>query len=260
MTWVIGRPVPFGYSVGLSDIRVTLSDGNELDCLQKVHAVGPNIAAAFAGSVAIGFAMIDRMRQYLRLPRPGLGWDPAVVVSNIPAVSLEVFRGFEREEKALGCGLLLFSVHPSKNNGDSPCALSFVHKLESPAFEVTCSGPTEVTCIGSGAAVAEYAEALRRLNDAPHKIHALERHGTAGSTLGLLLSIETAIQDRPAAGISPHLHICVVRREGVSIQPNDKTVYSDPIQEFRMPRVATTYDELLQTLNAKGASSRSVAC
>ena len=89
MTWVVGRPVPFGYSVGLSDIRVTLlPDRTEWDCLQKVYAVAPNIAAAFAGSVEIGFAMIDRLKHHLRLPAPGLGWDPAFVVSNLPAITL----------------------------------------------------------------------------------------------------------------------------------------------------------------------------
>ena len=61
MTWIVGRSIPFGYSVALSDIRVTL-DGREIDCLQKIYPVGPFIAMGFAGSVPIGFAMIDRMR------------------------------------------------------------------------------------------------------------------------------------------------------------------------------------------------------
>ena len=44
MTWVIGRAGPFGYAVGLSDIRVTLDNGNEVDCLQKIYKVGSNTA------------------------------------------------------------------------------------------------------------------------------------------------------------------------------------------------------------------------
>jgi hypothetical protein len=34
MTWIVGTPCMFGYGFGISDIRVTLSDGSERDCLR----------------------------------------------------------------------------------------------------------------------------------------------------------------------------------------------------------------------------------
>jgi hypothetical protein len=65
MTWIIGTPTMFGYSFGISDVRVTLGGNREIDCLQKVHPVGRFIAAGFAGTVRIGFEMVDGLRQLL---------------------------------------------------------------------------------------------------------------------------------------------------------------------------------------------------
>ena len=41
----------FGYGFGISDVRVTLADGSEVDCLQKIYPIGRHVAAGFAGSV-----------------------------------------------------------------------------------------------------------------------------------------------------------------------------------------------------------------
>lgn len=37
MTWIVGMPTLFGYSIGISDIRVTVNDHSEYDCLQKIY-------------------------------------------------------------------------------------------------------------------------------------------------------------------------------------------------------------------------------
>jgi hypothetical protein len=60
----------WGYSIGISDIRVTLADGSERDCLQKIHPVAQSIALGFAGSVAIGFRMVSTMRYWLQCDEP----------------------------------------------------------------------------------------------------------------------------------------------------------------------------------------------
>jgi hypothetical protein len=61
MTWCIGWANLFGYSVGISDIRVTFSNHREFDCLQKIYYIGPTLAIAFAGSVDIGFSMVEQL-------------------------------------------------------------------------------------------------------------------------------------------------------------------------------------------------------
>jgi hypothetical protein len=79
MTWIVGAPVPFGYSIACADIRVTFSDGREQDCLQKIFQVGPVVCAAFAGSVLIGFKMLSRITIRLKMDEPGMAWQPDFV-------------------------------------------------------------------------------------------------------------------------------------------------------------------------------------
>jgi hypothetical protein len=77
MTWVIGMRTMFGYSIGLSDVRVTAADGRFVDCLQKVYPVGRDIILGFAGSVSIGFKMVRRMATLMSQAPPDQGWGPA---------------------------------------------------------------------------------------------------------------------------------------------------------------------------------------
>jgi len=81
MTWVIGTPTMFGYGIGISDVRVTLADGSERDCLQKIYPVGRFLAMGFAGSVRIGFAMIDAISGYLKTDDDTGMWDPTAVAN-----------------------------------------------------------------------------------------------------------------------------------------------------------------------------------
>lgn len=83
MTWVIGMPFFAGYSLLLSDIRVTWGNGREDDCLQKIYPIVPFIGMGFAGSVFAGFEMLDTMRrEYLRSnPR----MDPRTYCSGLAA-------------------------------------------------------------------------------------------------------------------------------------------------------------------------------
>jgi hypothetical protein len=76
MTWIIGMPTMWGYSFGISDIRVTLADGSERDCLQKIYPIAHSIALGFAGSVCIGFKMVEVMREWLHSDATDRAWIP----------------------------------------------------------------------------------------------------------------------------------------------------------------------------------------
>jgi hypothetical protein len=65
MTWVIGASSIWGSGVMLSDVRVTFANGREVDLIKKAFPVGRFICAGFAGSVQIGFQLIDHLRKYL---------------------------------------------------------------------------------------------------------------------------------------------------------------------------------------------------
>jgi len=69
MTWVIGGFTIFGYGVMISDICVTWKDGGyKKDCLQKIYPLGNYIFRGFAGSVELGFMMLQDLRNFLKLP------------------------------------------------------------------------------------------------------------------------------------------------------------------------------------------------
>jgi len=68
MTWVIGGSTVFGYGVMISDICVSFEQGPSKDCLQKIYPVGNHIIGGFAGSIQLGFAMLQDLRSFLHLP------------------------------------------------------------------------------------------------------------------------------------------------------------------------------------------------
>jgi ATP-dependent protease HslVU (ClpYQ) peptidase subunit len=62
----------FDYGAMMSDVRVTFSDGSERDLVQKAYSVGPYILAGFAGSVKIGFQLIESLARFLIVPPDGI--------------------------------------------------------------------------------------------------------------------------------------------------------------------------------------------
>ena len=158
MTWIVGRVMPFGYATAISDIRVTLADGAEVDCLQKIHRVGRFMAMGFAGSLRIGLAMVNRLTEVLRTTDPKMAWDPNAVAELWPERAREVFNSFEEVDTARGCQLLLLSAHPTEDVGFPHWSRCFVHRFREPEFTAELARPSkvlpgssEVVSIGCGA-------------------------------------------------------------------------------------------------------------
>jgi hypothetical protein len=81
MTWVVGATSFFGYGALYSDIRVTFSDGTNEDILQKAYPITNFIAAGFAGSVRIGFCLLQSLAESTWLPdqvESTHAWDPVL--------------------------------------------------------------------------------------------------------------------------------------------------------------------------------------
>ena len=91
MTWVIGRAGPFGHAIGISDIRITLQDGSEIDCLQKIYKVAPQLVLGFAGSVAIGLELVAQLGKSLQPPDDTGGWDPHYIAKGLPIGTRQLF-------------------------------------------------------------------------------------------------------------------------------------------------------------------------
>ena len=96
MTWAIGACNVLGaYAVMVSDVQVTFGDGRTVDLLRKSYPVGRYIVGAFAGSVHIGFHLLQSIAEYLRLPNDAPAnacWEPNVVAVHWAPLARQVFE------------------------------------------------------------------------------------------------------------------------------------------------------------------------
>ncbi len=251
MTWVIGRAGPMGHAVGLSDIQVTLGDGSEHDCLQKIHRVTPNMVLGFAGSVAIGLEAVAQMRVALHRDDESDRWDPGTVAESLPDGLRQLFESFPDEENALTCELMLLSAHPTWNDGPAPWARCYVHRFYSPDFEPSEAAPAQIVSIGSGASVTPYSEALEKLGS-DMDMFKLEVGYPGGSALGLMVSLSSILERNPTRGISQFLQIYIVGRDEVRFGNNGSDTEA-------MPDLAKDIDEFRNLLGKLGASSAELA-
>jgi hypothetical protein len=286
MTWIVGAPTMFGYSFGISDVRVTLGDGSEVDCLQKVHRIGRHIAAGFAGSVRIGFAMIDELRRLSDFDDPRIACDPDAVLKQWPVGAREVFSRFEPEEQADHCHLMLLMVHPLAHSGDPSCPQSSVCIFRSPEFKPELVTTNMLGTIGSGIAYEPCRQTIDSF-EADFKrreIYMQGEVGTQGGMASMIGSMLTGIlKNVQPRGVSAHLHYCWVYRGQTIIKTNnhaqkgrwtieglgsginnpenhtDKSAEFAAMQEgslhFSMPRLAETWEELISFLNLRGADA-----
>lgn len=280
MTWIVGAGVPFlGYAVAISDIRITLGY-QERDCLQKIYQIGQYLAAGFAGSVEIGFEMIRSLQKGLKVEDPALAWDPTVIAEQWPPTARKIFQKYPTPTQKHGAQLILLGAHPTEDVGIPGAGRPYVYSFSWPEFEPVRARPYEVLSIGSGSAVAPYAKLLERYSN-DHKFRSLLMHGESmpGGTATMLGSYVTSVLKRnPAPGISQHLHLCIARRGEVQIWPNDHShtgrweawslgppnntlegQHAD-MNTFKMPRVATTFEQLCEMLDGDAiVASNSVA-
>jgi hypothetical protein len=262
MTWIIGASTVMGYAVGISDIRVTFADGSEKDCLQKLYPMSRFIAAGFAGSVWIGFAMLDAMAYLLKDLPERSAWHPQEVADCFQDLALQVFQAAPQPEQILQSHLILLGAHPTEDMGIPGCARCSVYILKSPSFVPQLGRIGEVVSIGSGTTVASYQKVLDGFSSNVLSLLHGEEMGMEMGFLSLSMVVQKTIEQNPAAGISPHAHICVVRRASIRVGTNDENRYppSGGVIEIRMPPVATTWAEFLLLAASSTHSADGAVC
>jgi hypothetical protein len=259
MTWVVGRSVIFGYAAGVSDVRVTLEDDSEHDCLQKIYEVGRLLALGFAGSVGIGFSMVERASADFQRDEPDIAWQPEAAAGRLAVAARGIFAAASEVEQSYGSELMLLGAHPSETNGDTPWPKCSVYKLCAPDFVPYEAGPGEVLSIGSGSEVEQYRSVLKAAGD--NLAHLKMESGFAGGAgYGLLSAMRDAIEEQPVLGISPHLQFCVVGLGGVDISHFDRVSFNDEQPDLTMPPLARSRAELIQRLFGKASVVRGAHC
>jgi hypothetical protein len=286
MTWIVGAPTMFGYGFAISDVRVTLQDGSEVDCLQKLFSIGRHLAAGFAGSVMIGFAMIDELRRMADFDDPRMACDPGSIATQWPAQARQIFASFSSEEQKAQCHLMLVCVDPRLDVSVSTIPQSHVYIFKSPQFDLEVVTTQKLGSIGSGLESEECRALIDSFSTNFKRREMFWRGeiGQSGGMASMVGSALTSILKRVAPrGVSTHLNYCWVYRGRTIIATNDHlagdrwTVESlgsgvnDPdhaasMEQFKaaaltdnftfeMPCLAASWDDLCKILQARGASA-----
>lgn len=193
------------------------------ECLQKIYPIAQSITLGFAGSVRIGFQMVEIMRQWLRCDQSDHAWKPLETAELWPAIARDIFAAAPLEEQAGQCALLMLSADP-----DTPPtefgARTYVHTFRSPNFTPEKAGTHKVVGIGSGTEIDVFRNYLNDVTNDQEKNFELMKMETGcpggmGSILGF--SLTNMLKKTRPFGISSHLHYCWQYLGKTIIKTND---------------------------------------
>ena len=265
MTWVIGAASLLSTGALISDVRVRLSTGETREMLQKAYPICNYMAAGFAGSVRIGFQLLNCLSELTSPPGVPDGFmvDPVEVAEVWSPIAQAAFRGAPPEERAVGSQILIVGVSPVEDIGGPELPRIFVIRSVAPDFVPRKMRPTTgMLGIGTGSSVPHYKRALRplfRLTSGIQHAHMIGLHGWAQQ---FTFSATIAIRDYPDFGISESLHVVAIRRGQMITLNNDMTTYppNQPPVELQMPRVATKWEEFTQLAEAANVPAAAASC
>jgi hypothetical protein len=208
--------------------------------------------------VAIGFEMVCKLQRWLGPIPTGEAVVPEDVANRFPRLAQSIFGGFPQEETDLGSHMMLFCVDPLPDDSREP--RSEIYIFRHPNFAAQQVHNIEVVSIGSG--TVDYEDALRAFNSNPFNYLQLATAGPGGVASYLGSIAKKRVQEKPADGVSPHLHVCVVSPAGIVIQPNDEkwSQAGQVVEDFKMPAVAQSMSELKQFLAVRGSSAALAVC
>jgi len=232
--------------------------------LQKAYPVSNFIAAGFAGSVRIGFKLLQSLNDFLVMhseTQEKMAWDPIWVSNNWASTAKTEFEQEPATEKSLGSQFLIVGVSPQEDSGLG--AKTYFTKFSAPHFQPgIMSRPIKFCSIGSGAGIDEYKRIMKPLFRLSSGILQAEVGHKGGWARQLGFSISRALADHPRRGISRHIHIIIVTRDEIYVESNDENIYvgdSPPIK-IRMPPVAQGYDHFLKLAQSAGHDITGATC
>jgi hypothetical protein len=265
VTWVCAASTIFGYGALYSDVQVTLRSGQTKDLIQKAYPLGNFIAAGFAGSVQIGFRLLQSLSNFVALsPEESqiMAWEPTFVSSSWATTAKSIFDSSPSEERDLGSRILMVGASPVETCGLG--AKIYITRFASPDFRPGIMSHARKIChIGSGAGVREYKQSLKQHFRHVGGIHQAEVGEEGGWARQIGFSLSRALSHHPREGISRHLHILIVRRGGISVETNDENIYPPgdvPRIEIRMPTVAQGYEQFRAMTASCGDDAAGAIC
>lgn len=263
MTWIVAGTSIFG-NIGLfSDIQVTFSDGSTKDMLQKAFPISNFVAAGFAGSVKIGYQLIENLKRYLFIPNENIrkfAWEPNIVLPKWGHNAKFIFDNSDECERTLGSQILVAAVSPNENNG--PIPIVYIYKFSWPHFTpIVHVGNLKHDSIGSGANVEYYQRNISSMLDLKNGMVSAEIGKSGGWVMEFGFGITRALRGYPIQGVSQHIHMILVSRGSIKVAKNDERIFNgdDPPILIKMPNVAESYHDFLQIANTSGITETSMA-
>jgi hypothetical protein len=264
MTWVVAASTIYGYGALYSDVQVTYPDGTTRDVLQKAYPVANFMAGGFAGSVKIGFMLMQSLIDHLKAPAGYAkthALDPVAAALSWEPIAQSVFATADAGERKLESRILLVGTSPIENLGLG--AKVYFVRLASPDFKPQFMTRAIKICgIGTGAAVREYKHGIKPLFRFTSGLYKAEigRAGGWGEQLGFAISHTLGLS--PRAGISRHLNTILIARQGFLFGNTDRITYqADGSKvEHKMPAIARNYREFLAMSKASGVQGAGAVC
>lgn len=263
MTWAIGACNQLGgYAALFSDVQVTFGDGRPANLLRKAYPVGPDLIGAFAGSVYIGFRLLQSVVDFLRVDDPESAWEPAGAAQEWAPIARNIFNDSPEVQRRLGAQFLLVGTHP-KEDGIPGRAIPYLAKFSAPDFalRVTRNSDSAID-IGCGAAIPHYKAHIRSILDPRSGFLNAEVGQLGGWAQAMGHSLSLMLERHPIAGISHHVHIHVAARGGYALATsNRREIPRDgPARAVQMPPVAESYEELVKMAQEIDAAAATAMC
>lgn len=249
MTWIVGGITPVGQAFVAGDTRVTFGDGREADLVRKVHWVGRDMVAGFAGSVRIGFYLLTDLAMKLRLDgEADVAWKPEAVTKGWSREAAEIFSSFDERERAARCSILIAAVAP-RNNGPFP--FTTLIKMSSPTFKPRILPRFGSMQIGSGQHHEIYRSWAEEYFSTPQfMVNFASWQGSMASVFALSLS--NKIKENPRPGVSPFMHVVACGRGTRTEARVPVPAFGDDTSALDFPEVAGGYGKFQELARDQG--------
>ena len=255
MTWVLGSANMFGYGGLIADVRVVWGDRVHADILLKIHQVAPNLLVGFAGSVEVGFALIEDMRQEFALPAERY-WYPRAAAWWWWRRARRMFANARPALKKLGSSVLLVGADPYKAD---PFGRARCIRMRSPTFNPEFLPAVSWHSIGRGSAhesARYFAEEFRaNFMNTFGQFELGESRG--GSTFLTAGDVSRLLAESPLYSVSEALTFGTAELSGckISVLKSTKVLPDGTEQEVSPGALVRSWKELEQYAQRHGLSA-----
>jgi hypothetical protein len=226
----------------LSDIRISVEIGGTTHEItdfgvKKIHHVAPTVFAGFAGSIPLGFRLIDDLDVHLQG-----AYDPHVPTPTLAsdwAAGLHAgLAGFDDSSRSRRTSIIVAGMYlPPKDTGGpgtwgSGSVIDLPYGLDEPAVVTPFRWAHGGVSIGSGSDIPEYKELLTQLDW-------VDISQMKNSEAAMSILTQHVIEHTPSPGVSPDL-IAMIMTNG----PNGIVGRGMPLGPMASNRALIAEDEV----------------